>query len=115
MKPNSPAFRREMKTLRAMISIYCRRQHGSARALCPECAALESYALERLTRCPYGEQKPNCAACPIHCYQPARREQAQRVMRFAGPLMLRSHPVLALRHLLRKWRKAPARSRRAVA
>ncbi|MCX6995652.1 MAG: nitrous oxide-stimulated promoter family protein [Kiritimatiellaeota bacterium] len=115
MKRNTTSFRLEEKTLRAMIAIYCRHQHRPAGALCPDCAALEQYALQRLERCPYGAQKPTCAVCTVHCYEPALRARTRRVMRFAGPLLLKRHPLLALRHLARRLRRPPVRPRRAVA
>ncbi|MBI2437760.1 MAG: nitrous oxide-stimulated promoter family protein [Lentisphaerae bacterium] len=118
MKNCVSRFRFEEKTLRAMIAIYCARMHGQggppatlARsdcglgALCAECAALERYALNRLENCVFGAQKPTCAACAIHCYQPTMREKVQAVMRFSGPLMLKYHPILALVHLLRRFRR----------
>jgi len=52
----------------------------------------------------YQERKPTCALCPIHCYKPAMREQIRDVMRYAGPRMLRHHPILSIRHLLEEWK-----------
>ncbi|MBI2439970.1 MAG: nitrous oxide-stimulated promoter family protein [Lentisphaerae bacterium] len=105
MKNCVRSIRFEEKTLRAMIAIYCARVHGQDTALCAECAALERYALNRLENCVFGAQKPTCAACAIHCYQPTMREKVQAVMRFSGPLMLKYHPVLALAHLVRRFRR----------
>ncbi len=104
-------LRREWRTLDAMIAIYCARRHGGRRrALCPDCGELRAYAEQRLTRCPFGEGKPTCAHCQVHCYRPEMRERVRDVMRVAGPGMLRRHPVLALMHLLVDDRRAaPAR------
>jgi len=44
----------------------------------------------------------------VHCYKPERRKQIQQVMRYAGPRMLRSHPLLAIRHLLKNFKKPRA-------
>jgi len=101
---------RERRTVAAMIGIYCRAKHGPE-APCVECADLEKYSRLRLEKCPYGEAKPTCANCPIHCYQPHRREQVRRVMAFAGPRILGRHPVLAVRHMLDGRREAPPLSR----
>ncbi|HYX21902.1 MAG TPA: nitrous oxide-stimulated promoter family protein [Thermoanaerobaculia bacterium] len=101
---------RERRTVAAMIEIYCRAQHdahAAGGALCPECADLEAYTRLRLEKCPYGEAKPTCANCRIHCYQPHRREQVKGVMAFAGPRILWRHPVLAVRHMLDGRREAP--------
>jgi hypothetical protein len=91
---------REKKTLEAMIALYCRNQHNAATVPCHECAALLAYAHQRLDRCPWGEGKPTCLKCPIHCYEPEMREQVRRVMRYAGPRMLLHHPIMAIAHLL---------------
>jgi len=92
---------REFKTIAAMLRMYCRAHHGSERAaLCPDCAQLHDYARRRLERCVFGETKPTCANCTVHCYKPAMRERVRVVMRWAGPRMLWRHPVLAVRHML---------------
>jgi hypothetical protein len=90
-----------------MIEIYCRGIHGSGRELCAECGELLSYAEKRLEKCPYGEGKPPCNKCPIHCYQPNKREQVRAVMRYSGPRMTFRHPVLALFHWIDGLKKAP--------
>ncbi|MCA1293333.1 nitrous oxide-stimulated promoter family protein [Paenibacillus sp. alder61] len=68
--------------------------------LCRECEDLLTYALKRLTYCRFGENKTTCAACPVHCYAPEPREAIRKVMRYAGPRMLWTHPVLTVRHLI---------------
>ena len=57
---------REQKTVAAMITLYCRRVHGSRDAICPECFELLEYARFRLSRCPYGAEKSTCNACLTH-------------------------------------------------
>lgn len=110
---------RELQTIEAMVRIYCHHHHsgrveGEEAPECPcaACGELVSYAECRLERCPYGQAKPTCSKCPIHCYRPELREQVREVMRFAGPRMLKRHPVLALRHLLDERREAPDLPRR---
>ena len=101
-------IRKEYETIEAMIGIYCRELHGTAKNhLCAECKELLDYAQARLDKCPYQEQKPTCAKCPIHCYKPVMRDKVRQVMRHAGPRMLKHHPLLAIRHLLRSRRQAP--------
>lgn len=99
---------REWKTMETMIRIHCRDQHGSSTTLCAECQGLLDYACVRLERCRFGEEKPTCAQCPVHCYQKARREQVKVVMRYAGPRMVLGHPIMSIRHWLGGFRKAPA-------
>jgi hypothetical protein len=91
-------IRREKRTMRAMIALYCRGHHKAGGAPCVECQSLYDYAVCRLDRCPFGSEKPTCGRCPIHCYKPAMRERVKEVMRYAGPRMLLRHPVLALLH-----------------
>jgi hypothetical protein len=106
--PTSRRLRREYLTIKSMLQISCTDRHGEkqgANGLCSECAGLLAYAGQRLTNCPYGENKPTCAKCPVHCYGRVPREQVREVMRYAGPRMLSRHPWQALLHLLDKLRK----------
>lgn len=99
---------KEFKTVAAMMEIYCRRHHGSCdKRLCESCEALLTYAETKLDRCPYGQNKPTCNKCPIHCYKPEPKEQMRLVMRYSGPRMLLSHPILAIRHLRHEKRPVP--------
>ncbi|MGN1209686.1 MAG: nitrous oxide-stimulated promoter family protein [Duodenibacillus sp.] len=102
----------EKTTLSVMVRDYCRRRHGTQDALCPECAEFLAYALKRLACCPYGEKKPVCAKCRIHCYKPEYRATARMIMREAGPRLMLTHPILAAKHL---WQsvtvKAPEKPR----
>lgn len=97
---------REWKTMSAMVRIYCR-DHHPGEGLCDECRQFLDYAGVRLERCRFGQEKPTCANCPVHCYQRDRREQARVVMRYAGPRMIWEHPITSLRHWLDGYRKAP--------
>lgn len=95
-----PRLARELATLKAMIEISCHEQHGTARgALCAGCGELMAYATRRLDRCVFGDDKPTCANCKVHCYKADKREQVRQVMRYSGPRMLTRHPILAVRHL----------------
>lgn len=104
----SKRLERERRTISVMIAMYCRGIHKSER-LCPECADLQAYALERLDKCRFGDnkpaglsravRKPTCANCTIHCYATEKRDRVRAVMRYAGPRMLLRHPVLAIMHL----------------
>lgn len=95
------------KTIGAMVNIYCHDRHGTDGELCSDCRELLDYAHERLDKCPFGEDKPTCAKCTIHCYQSDMRERVTAVMRYAGPRMMRHHPILTMHHLLDGMRKKP--------
>lgn len=97
----------EFKTVKAMVEVYCRAHHRTSNTLCSECRELLEYAEVRLDRCPYGEDKPTCNQCPIHCYKPEPKEKMRLVMRYAGPRMLLKHPVLAIRHLIHERQEVP--------
>ena len=89
-----------------MVEMYCRHHHRGTE-LCDACGELADYADTKLDRCPYGAEKPACTKCPIHCYRREPREHMREIMRFAGPRMLRTHPYLAIRHLLDGRKEAP--------
>ena len=99
----TPRLRREFLTMERMVAIYCAAHHRD-QPLCAECRAFLAYAEKRLEKCPYGEGKPTCAKCPVHCYKRQQRERAREIMRYAGPRMTYRHPWLALRHVLDKLR-----------
>jgi Nitrous oxide-stimulated promoter len=102
-----PRLARELKTIHAMLRIYCHDLHAEDRGLCAGCTALMNYATRRLDRCVFGDDKPTCANCTVHCYSAAMREQVRSVMRYAGPRMLTRHPILALAHVIDGRRPAP--------
>jgi hypothetical protein len=98
---------REFLTMTRMVGIYCADHHGRTKDnLCADCAQFLDYAQLRLEKCPYGEDKPTCANCPVHCYKPVQRAQAKAIMRYAGPRMLLRHPLLTIAHQLDGFRKA---------
>ncbi|WP_438431436.1 nitrous oxide-stimulated promoter family protein [Gorillibacterium sp. sgz500922] len=101
----------ETLVVQTMISVYCRGQRHGAASLCPDCAAMAEYACERLGRCRFGEAKPFCRECPVHCYKPAMRTKVRAVMRYSGPRMLLHHPVIAVRHLASQTRHSVRRRR----
>ena len=115
----TPRLRREYRTMECMVQIWCADQHGTPGGPCPcgECREFLAYAARRLEKCPYGEAKPTCAKCPIHCYKRAQREHARVVMRYAGPRMTLRHPWLSFMHLVDKVRKVehPMEARRRKA
>lgn len=97
---------REKLTIKKMIDLY--------QAKCPQASAepehyeaLFAYAQKRLDKCVFGEEKPACKQCPVHCYQPAKREEMKQIMRWAGPRMLWRHPILTVRHLIDDKRPVP--------
>lgn len=108
-----PRMKRERTTVTKMIGIYCRDKHGSEGGkLCEECQGLQEYAMLRLTHCPFQEGKTTCGNCPVHCYKPGMRDMIRKVMRYAGPRMLRHHPLLSIGHMIDGLRKEPTRKKK---
>ena len=91
---------REKKIVQEMILLYCRDHHHPSSCPCSSCAALIAYAHERSDKCPFMENKTFCSNCRVHCYQQGMCDQIRTVMRYSGPRMLKTHPILAIRHLI---------------
>ena len=112
---------REQRTLALMIQMYCAANHSGASSsgpdaparslaagqtaiLCEQCERLLVYSVQRIERCRFGNDKPTCARCTVHCFRSDMRERAREVMRYSGPRMASRHPYLAVRHLLDRRR-----------
>ena len=100
MDPVQKKCLREKRVVGEMIVLYCRENHRPAHAPCPDCAALIAYAHARSDKCPFMEDKTFCSNCRVHCYRSDMREQIRAVMRYSGPRMIKTHPVLAVSHLI---------------
>ena len=87
----------EKRTVRRMIALYCRHHHDG-KVLCADCQALSDYCASRLDHCKFGEDKPTCRKCAVHCYKPEMREKIRTVMRYAGPRMILYYPAEAIKH-----------------
>jgi Nitrous oxide-stimulated promoter. len=94
----------EKKTVELMIRLYCRGNHHTTNGLCESCQMLHDYANQRVDKCRFGENKPTCELCKVHCYKKDMREQIRLVMRYSGPRMLLHYPVRAIRHLFKNAR-----------
>lgn len=88
-----------------MIYMFCGAKHGTSHALCDSCAELNKYAQKKLSRCIYGENKPTCQKCPIHCYSPEMKGKIKEVMRYSGPRLLFRSPALSISHLVKGLKK----------
>lgn len=95
----------EKKVVNKMITLYCKGNHNTNGELCNDCYELNQYAFARLSRCPFGEEKPTCGSCAIHCYKPAKRDLIKKVMRFAGPRMVFISPIYTLKHFYKEYRR----------
>ena len=102
----SNRLEREKTTVQLMVELYCKDHHHIANVLCSECQGLSDYALNRLSHCKFGENKPTCGKCTVHCYKPEMRNRIIKIMRYSGPKMLLKHPINVIRHLLDGHKKA---------
>ena len=91
----------EKATVSKMIRLYCQKKHDS-KELCESCSNIHAYAMQRLEKCRFGESKPVCGKCPVHCYKPDLRKEIRNIMRIAGPWMIVYYPGDALLHYYRK-------------
>jgi hypothetical protein len=90
---------REKATIEKMIEIYCKNKH-SEEDLCEDCKELLEYTEKRLSSCKFGEGKPICGKCQVHCYKPAMRVKVQNVMKYSGPKMIFHYPKLTIMHFV---------------
>lgn len=90
----------DLATVRFMIELYCRGRHKTEKGkLCKDCQELWEYVQFRRSKCPFGDDKPFCSNCRIHCYKPEMREKIKEVMRYSGPRMIFYDPLVAFAHL----------------
>ncbi len=89
---------REKETVKNIILIHCKNKSDDE--ICNNCEELIKYALRRLDSCPFGEEKPVCAKCKIHCYELDKREKIKTVMKKSGYKMLFYHPILLFLHFI---------------
>lgn len=106
---NERRIRREKKTIKVIVELYCRHNHESDEGLCEGCRDLLAYSNDRLDECPLASNKPTCLDCTIHCYERSKKEEVRAVMRYSGPRMLLRHPILAIHHLMDGGRRRTAR------
>lgn len=91
----------EKRIVEQMVELYCKHKLG-LQAIDDEHKALIAYAHKRLDSCKFGDDKPACKRCPIHCYKPTMREEMRAIMRWAGPRMIIYNPIAAIKHLFNK-------------
>ncbi len=96
-------IQRDQETIRLMVNLYAR-HHPTLSGDPDHYTRLADYACQRLARCRFGESKPACKDCPIHCYRPDLREEMRQVMRWAGPRMILYAPRATMRHLWQSWK-----------
>ena len=95
------AWKKQKKLIPVMIKKYCHgNHHTKGKNLCEECQDLTNYALVRLDKCPFKENKAFCSSCKVHCYQKEYREKIKNIMRYSGPRMIFTHPLFCFQHVI---------------
>lgn len=95
--------KKDLKVLVSFVQTYCLAKHerqaeaalppelentlGKGVTLCPDCAGLVAYAVEKRRKCPL-EPKPSCKHCHIHCYSKEHRARVREIMAFSGRRMI---------------------------
>jgi len=103
---NPKKIQKEQKIVKIMIDKYCKRNHIQVDTdICEDCMELSIYSNQRLNKCVFGEKKAFCSKCPIHCYKTEMRDKIKEVMKYSGPRKIYSNPILAMSHLLTKYKK----------
>lgn len=102
-------MQREADCVALMINRYCKDHHKAQSPPCEQCEELLHYALQRLHHCPFQEQKSTCGKCPVHCYKPDMQNKIRKIMRYAGPRMVFTNPIMSLHHLIDGLKKTPER------
>lgn len=92
---------KDMKVLASFVRVYCKAKHAQhdqvsvelpadlaasfskGLSLCPECAGMIAYALEKRRNCPL-DPKPSCKHCRIHCYSKEYQAKIREIMGFSG-------------------------------
>lgn len=95
---------REKKIVVTMIKFYCKKNHNTKEQLCTGCLKLKEYALKRLDACKFGNNKTICGDCKIQCYQKDMKDEIIKVMGYSGPRMIIYHPIMAIEHLIFKYK-----------
>lgn len=107
MAIDHPRMKRERKTIGVMIKIFCKGNHKSKPTLCKDCQTLLDYSYMKLSDCPYQYNKPTCKNCVIHCYTEPEKTELRKIMRYSGPRILFTNPILAIQHLIDGIKKKP--------
>jgi Nitrous oxide-stimulated promoter len=95
--------KKDLKVLMSFVRVFCSLKHEHQAEtplphelagmfkkglhLCPDCAILVEYALEKLRKCPL-DPKPLCKKCHIHCYSREYRARIREIMAFSGKRMI---------------------------
>ena len=96
-------IQKEKDVVELMIRIYCK-GHKHSGLPCQSCRELIDYVNQRIERCPFMETKTYCNNCKVHCYKADMRSKIKEVMRYSGPRILFSHPLMVIDHVYQEMK-----------
>ncbi len=93
----------EKELITIMIKLYNKKKLGQ-KQLTKEMQELLDYSYLRIENCPHRKKnfngkKPFCSCCTIQCYKADMKQDMVEVMKFSGPRMIFSHPIVSIEHL----------------
>ncbi len=94
---------KEKELIEIMIKLYNKKKFGQ-KQLTKEMQELLDYANLRIENCPHRKknlngEKPFCSCCTIQCYKADMKQDMVEVMKFSGPRIIFSHPIVSIDHL----------------
>lgn len=89
---------KEERLIELMILNYCK-GHKHLGLPCNSCNELIQYTRERIKNCPFMETKTYCSSCEVNCYSKEMRSRIKEVMRYSGPRMIVSNPIMVMDHM----------------
>lgn len=89
---------KEKRIATLMILKYCKGNKHSETP-CDDCNELIDYLVVRIDNCAFMETKTYCSNCKVHCFNPDMRANIKKVMKYSGPRMLFSDPIMAITHI----------------
>ncbi len=103
VKGNKMKKIKEKELITIMINLYNKKKFKQ-KQLTKEMQELLDYSYLRIENCPHRKknlngEKPFCSCCSIQCYKADMRQNMVEVMKFSGPRILFSHPIVAIDHL----------------
>lgn len=89
--------RQPLWLVRAMTALYCKQIHRGSQ-LCPHCAALIEFEIERAKQCDEKQVKMQCCECNRQCYPDAKRLEINHIVRWAESKMRWKKLLLFVHH-----------------
>ncbi len=94
---------KEKELIEIMIKLYNKKKLRQ-KQLTKEMQELLEYSYLRIENCPHQKkningEKPFCSCCTIQCYKADMKQSMVEVMKFSGPRLIFSHPIVSIDHL----------------